>query len=148
MVEWTRAALPAARPALYDRRATTTTRRRLTLATIAAITVAASVSLARPFVAFFNGFNQGFERLTSFYSQMTARLVRLTRNYRSSAPILAAAFAAYAFAWMQFPGREFFFVIVIGLLVVPLQIGEHRRLKIPPEPIGSSPARRAILPPS
>lgn len=37
-------------------------------------------------------------------------------------PILAAAFAAYAFAWMRFPGREVLFVVVIGLLVVPLQI--------------------------
>ena len=37
-------------------------------------------------------------------------------------PILAAAFAAYAFAWMRFPGREVLFVIVVGLLVVPLQV--------------------------
>src|SRR3546814_11691947 len=74
MVEWTRAAPPA----LYDRRTTTKTRRRLTLATVAAIAVAASVALARPFVAFFNGFNRGFERFASFYGQMTARLVRLT----------------------------------------------------------------------
>ena len=37
-------------------------------------------------------------------------------------PILAAAFAASAFAWMRFPGREVLFVVVIGLLVVPLQV--------------------------
>jgi len=37
-------------------------------------------------------------------------------------PILIAAFAAYAFAWMQFPGRRFMFIVVIALLVVPLQI--------------------------
>jgi alpha-glucoside transport system permease protein len=37
-------------------------------------------------------------------------------------PILAAAFAAYAFAWMRFPGREFFFVLLVGLLVIPLQV--------------------------
>ncbi len=36
-------------------------------------------------------------------------------------PILVAAFAAYGFAWMNFPGRKFFFIIVVGLLVVPLQ---------------------------
>ncbi len=36
-------------------------------------------------------------------------------------PILIAAFAAYGFAWMDFPGRKFFFIIVVGLLVVPLQ---------------------------
>jgi alpha-glucoside transport system permease protein len=37
-------------------------------------------------------------------------------------PILIAAFAAYAFAWMHFPGRRVMFIIVVGLLVVPLQI--------------------------
>ena len=37
-------------------------------------------------------------------------------------PILIAAFAAYAFAWMDFPGRRLMFILVIGLLVVPLQI--------------------------
>lgn len=37
-------------------------------------------------------------------------------------PILIAAFAAYAFAWMKFPGRKALFVMVVGLLVVPLQI--------------------------
>jgi alpha-glucoside transport system permease protein len=37
-------------------------------------------------------------------------------------PILIAAFAAYGFAWMRFPGRKVFFVMVVALLVVPLQI--------------------------
>jgi alpha-glucoside transport system permease protein len=37
-------------------------------------------------------------------------------------PILIAAFAAYGFAWMNFPGRKFFFTMVVALLVVPLQI--------------------------
>ena len=37
-------------------------------------------------------------------------------------PVLVAAFAAYAFAWMTFPGRNVLFVIVVGLLVVPLQM--------------------------
>lgn len=37
-------------------------------------------------------------------------------------PILIAAFAAYAFAWMSFPGRKWLFVMVVALLVVPLQI--------------------------
>jgi alpha-glucoside transport system permease protein len=37
-------------------------------------------------------------------------------------PILVAAFAAYGFAWMQFPGRRLLFIIVVALLVVPLQI--------------------------
>lgn len=37
-------------------------------------------------------------------------------------PIALAAFAAYAFSWMDFPGRRVLFVIVVGLMVVPLQV--------------------------
>jgi alpha-glucoside transport system permease protein len=37
-------------------------------------------------------------------------------------PILIAAFAAYGFAWMRFPGRRILFIMVVALLVVPLQI--------------------------
>lgn len=37
-------------------------------------------------------------------------------------PILIAAFAAYGFAWMRFPGRKFLFILVVALLVVPLQL--------------------------
>jgi alpha-glucoside transport system permease protein len=36
-------------------------------------------------------------------------------------PIFVAAFAAYAFSWMEFWGRDVLFVVVVGLLVVPLQ---------------------------
>jgi alpha-glucoside transport system permease protein len=37
-------------------------------------------------------------------------------------PILIAAFAAYGFAWLKFPGRKIMFVGVVAILVVPLQI--------------------------
>ncbi len=37
-------------------------------------------------------------------------------------PILVAAFAAYALAWMDFPGRGVLIAVVVGLLVVPLQL--------------------------
>jgi len=37
-------------------------------------------------------------------------------------PILIAAFAAYGFAWMRFPGRRMLFLLVVALLVVPLQL--------------------------
>ncbi|SEM21185.1 carbohydrate ABC transporter permease [Nonomuraea pusilla] len=33
-----------------------------------------------------------------------------------------AAMAAYAFAWMDFPGRDTAFLVVVGLLIVPIQI--------------------------
>jgi alpha-glucoside transport system permease protein len=45
-------------------------------------------------------------------------------------PILAAAFAAYAFSWMRFPGREFLFVCIVGLLVIPLQVSFVPLLRI------------------
>ena len=37
-------------------------------------------------------------------------------------PIMIAAFAAYALAWMRFPGRGLVVALVVGLLVVPLQM--------------------------
>ena len=37
-------------------------------------------------------------------------------------PIMIAALAAYAFAWLEFPGRDWLFVVVIALLVVPIQM--------------------------
>lgn len=37
-------------------------------------------------------------------------------------PILIAAFAAYGFAWLNFPGRKLMFIGVVALMVVPLQI--------------------------
>ncbi|MEL7226131.1 MAG: carbohydrate ABC transporter permease [Cyanobacteria bacterium J06576_12] len=37
-------------------------------------------------------------------------------------PIAIATFAAYALAWMDFPGRQAIFIVTVGLLVVPLQM--------------------------
>lgn len=37
-------------------------------------------------------------------------------------PITLAGFAAYAFSWMDFRGRHLMFVLVVGLMVVPLQM--------------------------
>jgi len=37
-------------------------------------------------------------------------------------PILIAAFAAFGLAWLEFPGRNILFTIIVALLVVPLQI--------------------------
>ncbi|MBI9043956.1 MAG: carbohydrate ABC transporter permease [Anaerolineaceae bacterium] len=37
-------------------------------------------------------------------------------------PILIAAFAAFGFAWLKFPGRDVLFTMVVAILVVPLQI--------------------------
>ncbi|MDX8519523.1 carbohydrate ABC transporter permease [Mesorhizobium dulcispinae] len=45
-------------------------------------------------------------------------------------PILIAAFAAYALAWMRFPGRALLIAMIIGLLVVPLQMSLIPLLKL------------------
>ncbi len=50
--------------------------------------------------------------LNSFYITIPATVI----------VTLVAAFAAYAFAWMNFPGRDAIFLIMVGLLVVPLQV--------------------------
>jgi alpha-glucoside transport system permease protein len=55
--------------------------------------------------------NLGTNFLNSLFISIPATII----------PIFVAAFAAYAFSWMEFPGRNILFVIVVGLLVVPLQ---------------------------
>lgn len=45
-------------------------------------------------------------------------------------PILIAAFAAYALAWMEFPGRILIIATIVGLLVVPLQLALIPLLKL------------------
>jgi alpha-glucoside transport system permease protein len=37
-------------------------------------------------------------------------------------PIMIAAFAAYAFTFMEFPGKDLMFIVIVGLLVVPNQV--------------------------
>ncbi|MDH3463731.1 MAG: carbohydrate ABC transporter permease [Acidimicrobiia bacterium] len=61
-------------------------------------------------VLFSNGFGNAF--LNSVAVTIPATVI----------PITIAAFAAYAFAWMDFRGRQWMFVAVVGLLVVPLQM--------------------------
>jgi alpha-glucoside transport system permease protein len=36
--------------------------------------------------------------------------------------VVIASLAAYAFAWMEFPGRDWLFILVVALLVVPVQV--------------------------
>jgi alpha-glucoside transport system permease protein len=37
-------------------------------------------------------------------------------------PIVIASLAGYAFAWLEFPGRDWWFLLVVALLVVPIQM--------------------------
>jgi alpha-glucoside transport system permease protein len=59
---------------------------------------------------------QGSDMLTPFLNSLIVTIPATV------IPILIAAFAAYAFAWMRFPGRGVFFIMIVALLVVPLQI--------------------------
>jgi alpha-glucoside transport system permease protein len=36
--------------------------------------------------------------------------------------VTIATMAGYGFAWMRFPGRDFFFILIVGLMVVPIQM--------------------------
>jgi alpha-glucoside transport system permease protein len=45
-------------------------------------------------------------------------------------PILIAAFAAYAFTFMTFPGRDLLLILIVGLLVVPTQVALVPLLRI------------------
>lgn len=59
---------------------------------------------------------QGDDLVGSFLNSLTVAVPS------TIIPILIAAFAAYGFAWMTFPGRRILFIGVVALLVVPLQI--------------------------
>jgi alpha-glucoside transport system permease protein len=78
--------------------------------------------------AVFQPFSQGFWTLDNYISVLTedqmgnAFLNSLLVTIPSTViPITIAAFAAYALSWMNFIGRRLMFVLVVGLMVVPLQ---------------------------
>jgi len=59
---------------------------------------------------------QGQDMTSAFLNSLTVTIPA------TIIPILLAAFAAYAFAWMRFPGRKLLFTMVVGLLVIPSQV--------------------------
>lgn len=61
-------------------------------------------------ILFSNGMDRAF--INTFTVTIPATII----------PILIAAFAAYALAWMDFRGRGLLIAMVVGLLVVPLQL--------------------------
>jgi alpha-glucoside transport system permease protein len=75
----------------------------------------------------FNPFSQDWD-LSSYTTVLTEN--KLATSFISSMavtipatilPLLFAAYAAFGFTFLSFRGREFFFSVIIGLLVVPLQ---------------------------
>lgn len=69
-------------------------------------------------VLFANGMGQSL--LNTFTVTIPATII----------PILIAAFAAYALAWMEMPGRALLIAGIVGLLVVPLQVAFIPLLKL------------------
>ncbi len=70
------------------------------------------------------GAQTGDSMAKAFFSTMTVTIPA------TIIPILVAAFAAYALAWMDFPGRALLIAIIVGLLVVPLQLALIPLLKL------------------
>jgi alpha-glucoside transport system permease protein len=83
--------------------------------------------VAHPFRAWtFNNYSQIWQQgaASAFLNSLAVSLPA------TIIPILFAAFAAYAFTFMEFPGRDVLFVIIVGLLVIPLQVALVPLLKI------------------
>jgi alpha-glucoside transport system permease protein len=75
--------------------------------------------LSKPSLATLDNYDKVFNTDTIVSSLWTTVLVSLGGTIF---PIFIAAMAAYAFAWLDFPGRDWLFIIVIAMLVVPIQM--------------------------
>jgi alpha-glucoside transport system permease protein len=75
--------------------------------------------LSKPSIATWNNYDKLFSNGQITDSLVTTFIVAIGGTVL---PIAVGALAAYAFAWLEFPGRDWLFVGVIALLVVPLQM--------------------------
>ncbi len=74
---------------------------------------------SEPSLATFDNYNEIFSNEDITSSLVTTAIIAVGGTVL---PIAVAAAAAYAFAWLDFPGRDWIFVLVIALLVVPVQM--------------------------
>ena len=72
-----------------------------------------------PSLATFENYSNVLDNSTLTSALGTTLLVAV---FGTAIPIFVGALAGYAFAWIEFPGREWFFLGVVALLVVPLQM--------------------------
>lgn len=75
--------------------------------------------LSAPSQATFDNYREVFDNNAITTSILTTIYVALGGTIL---PILVASLAGYAFAWLEFPGRDWLFLVVIALLVVPIQM--------------------------
>jgi len=75
--------------------------------------------LSEPSAATLENYNQLLQNEEITTALVTTVLVAIGGTV---VPILIGALAGYAFAWLDFPGRDWLFLLVVALLVVPLQM--------------------------
>ena len=75
--------------------------------------------LSKPSQATFDNYREIFDNEPITHSIVTTLWIAIGGTIL---PIIIAALAAYAFAWLEFPGRDWLFLVVVGLLVVPIQM--------------------------
>jgi alpha-glucoside transport system permease protein len=75
--------------------------------------------LSKPREATFENYREIFDNEAITSSIVTTLWVAIGGTIL---PIIVASLAAYAFAWLEFPGRDWLFLAVVALLVVPLQM--------------------------
>jgi len=75
--------------------------------------------LSAPSAATFENYDQLLQNEEITGALVTTILVAIGGT---AIPILVGALAGYAFAWLEFPGRDWLFLLVVALLVVPLQM--------------------------
>jgi alpha-glucoside transport system permease protein len=72
-----------------------------------------------PSMSTFENYTNIFDNETITSALGTTVIVAI---FGTAIPIVVGALAAYAFAWIEFPGRDWLFLFVVALLVVPLQM--------------------------
>ena len=75
--------------------------------------------LSKPSLATLDNYDKVFNTEAIISSLWTTVLISVGGTML---PIFVAAMAAYAFAWLDFPGRDWLFILVIAMLVVPIQM--------------------------
>ncbi len=75
--------------------------------------------VARPSIATWDNYSALFDNRDIMSALWTTVQIAV---FNTLILVIVASLAGYAFAWLRFPGRDWLFVIVIGLLVVPLQV--------------------------
>jgi alpha-glucoside transport system permease protein len=84
-------------------------------------------ALSPPFKFTVDNYAQVFESSNLAHSLFNSFMISIPATV---IPATIAAFAAYAFSWMKFPGRNWLFLALVGLLAVPLQLSFVPVLKV------------------